>query len=175
MRTSRAKQDGGRSNALWGRGSRGESRSNALWGRGGRRAGAAAAVLATALALTASATAGGRGHQFWGYNVQGMGKVNAYIPDSLASAIQQSPQQKFDVIVEGVQTPQGNSQKRVSPGGLRTGLLGAQQGSDSIGGSQIHRLFSAIDGLHANLSGRQIRFLAKLPFVAAIMPNETVQ
>ncbi len=157
MRRTRLDRSDGRSNALWGRGSRGENRSNALWGRGGRRAGAAVAVLATALALAASATAGGgRGHEFWGYNVQGMGRVSAYIPDSLASAIQQNARQKFDVIVEGVQTPQSSSQKRVNARGLRTGLLGAQQGADTIGGPQIDRLFSAIDGLHASLTGRQI-------------------
>ena len=132
-------------------------------------------MLVVACALAASAAAGGQGRQFSGYNVQGLGRVNAYIPDSLASAVQQDPRQTFDVIVEGVQTPQSSSQKRVNAGGLRTGLLGAQQGADTIGGSQIHRLFSAIDGLHASLTGRQIRVLAKLPFVAAIMPNEGVQ
>ncbi|MGZ4257900.1 MAG: hypothetical protein ACXVRE_09070, partial [Gaiellaceae bacterium] len=43
-----------RANALWGRGSRGETRSNALWGRGGRRSGAAVAVLVVAACSLAS-------------------------------------------------------------------------------------------------------------------------
>jgi hypothetical protein len=83
MRLVRTNSKDGRQSALRSRGSRGESRSNALWGRGGRKAGAAVAALATALALAASATAGGPGgHQFSGYDVQGLGRVNAYIPDS---------------------------------------------------------------------------------------------
>src|SRR2546426_12651010 len=59
MRLKRANDCGDRSNALWGRGSRGESRSNALWGRGGRRAGVAVAALTVLLAMAAGATAAG--------------------------------------------------------------------------------------------------------------------
>src|SRR5437763_14525718 len=59
MRFKRANDCGDRSNALWGRGSRGESRSNALWGRGGRRAGVAVASL---VVLFAMAAGGGYGH-----------------------------------------------------------------------------------------------------------------
>src|SRR2546422_2049216 len=59
MRQNRANDCGDRSNALWGRGSRGESRSNALWGRGGRRAGVAVAALTVLLAMAAGGTAAG--------------------------------------------------------------------------------------------------------------------
>jgi serine protease AprX len=175
MRLWGVERDGGRANALWGRGGRGESRSNALWGRGGRKAGAVvvAAVVACTLAATATAGPGGRHH--WGFNVPGIGQTTAYIPDSLASAIRQNPRGRFDVIVEGVQQPQDSSQTRVSAAGLRSGLLGTQRGANTIGGSQIGRTFRAIDGLHASLTGLQIGFLAKLPYVAAIVPNETVQ
>ena len=55
------------------------------------------------------------------------------------------------------------------------GLLGRQRGANTIGGSQIGALFKSINGLHANLSGYQIRFMARMPIVAAIVPNETVQ
>ena len=189
MRLDRADSGGGRSNALWGRGSRGESRSNALWGRGsrgersnalwgrgGRRAGAVVAMLVVACALATTAAAGtAGGHGSWGFNVQGIGKTSAYIPDSLASAILQDPRQKFDVIVEGVQTPQDSSQTSVTPEGLRGGLLGRRLGANTIGGSQIGALFQSINGLHATLSGFQIRFLARMPFVAAIVPNDAVQ
>ncbi|MGZ4414176.1 MAG: S8 family serine peptidase [Gaiellaceae bacterium] len=175
MRLGRANGDGGRSNALWGRGSRGE-RSNALWGRGGRRAGAVVAMLVVACALATTAAAGtAGGHGAWGFNVHGIGKTSAYIPDSLASAILQDPRQKFDVIVEGVQTPQDSSQTSVTPEGLRGGLLGRRLGANTIGGAQIGALFQSINGLHATLSGFQIRFLARMPFVAAIVPNEPVQ
>ena len=101
--------------------------------------------------------------------------TSAYIPDSLASAIQQNPRQRFDVIVEGVQKPQDGSQTRVNPSGLRIGLLGQRQGSNTIGTSQIGGLYRSIDGLHAGLTGQQITFLARLPYVAAIVPNDTVQ
>ena len=96
-------------------------------------------------------------------------------PDSLASAILQDPRQKFDVIVEGVQTPQDSNQTSVTPEGLRGGLLGVHRGANTIGGPQIGALFNSINGLHASLSGFQIRFLARMPFVAAIVPNEPVQ
>ena len=159
-----------------GRGHGDGSRSNALWGRGGRRAGAIAVAVAAALALAATAGAGtrDRGHGFWGFNTQGLGRTTAYIPDSLASAIRQNPRQKFDVIVEGVQKPEGGSQTRVSASGLRSGLLGTQRGANTIGAGQIHRTYRSIDGLHASLSGLQITFLAKLSYVAAIVPNDTV-
>ena len=154
------------------------SRSNALWGRGGRWTTAAVAAVATALALSATAaagTAGGGGHGFWGFNTQGLGRTNAYIPDSLASAIRQNPRQKFDVIVEGVQKPQDSSQTRVNVSGLKSGLLGTERGANTIGSSQIHRSYRSIDGLHASLTGLQIAFMAKLSYVAAIVPNDTVK
>src|ERR1700709_1986252 len=103
MRLKRASNSGDRSNALWGRGSRGESRSNALWGRGGRRAGSIMASFTVVLALAASATAAGVG----GGNGFGNGKGNftsslkAYVSSSLLSAVQQNPRQSFDVIVTG--------------------------------------------------------------------------
>ena len=115
------------------------------------------------------------GHGAWGFNTQGIGATNAYVPDSLASAILQDPRQKFDVIVEGVKTPQDASQTGVTPAGLRGGILGIHRGANTIGGSQIGALFQSINGLHATLTGFQIRFLARLPYVAAIMPNEPVQ
>jgi serine protease AprX len=175
MRFTRTDSGSGRANALWGRGSRGE-RSNALWGRGGRRAGIAVAGLVVSCTLAASAAAGtASGHGSWGFNVQGIGKTSAYIPDSLASAILQDPRQKLDVIVEGVQTPQDSSQTRVTPTGLRSGMLGISRGGNTIGGSQVSALYQSIDGLHATLTGFQIRFLARMPYVSAIVPNEAVQ
>ena len=150
-------------------------RSDALWGRGGRHLAVVMAVVAAALALATAAAGGTKGgHGFWGFDTQGLGRTNAYIPDSLASAIQQNPRQRFDVIVEGVQKPADSSQTRVSAGGLRSGLLGAQRGANAIGSTQIHRTYRSIDGLHASLSGLQIAFLARLPYVAAIVPNDAV-
>ena len=167
---------GDRLNALWGRGSKGEIRSNALWGRGGRRTGAITATLTAALLLSATAAAGTKDHHpFWGFNTQGLGHTNAYIPDSLASAIRQNPRQSFDVIVEGVDQPQDTHQTRVNASGLRSGMLGLRRGANSIGTSDIHGTYRAIDGLHASLTGLQITFLARLAYVAAIVPNDPVQ
>ena len=145
-----------------------EGRHNTLWGRGGRHAGAVLAAVVISGMLAASAAAGvSGGHASWGFTTRGLGKTSAYVPDSLASAIQQNANQKFDVIVEGARQAPG--------GGLRNSLINAQNGSNTIGGSQIRRTFRAINGLHAMLTGAQIRFLAKTSFVSAIVPNEPVR
>ena len=103
MRPNRANSSADRSNALWGRGSRGEHRSNALWGRGGRRAGSIMASFVVVLALAASATAAGSGGgpMFGNGKSGGFGSLKAYVSSSLLSAIQQNPRQSFDVIVTG--------------------------------------------------------------------------
>jgi len=145
-----------------------EGRRNTLWGRGGRKAGAVLAAVVTAGALAASAAAGVAGpHKTWGFNTQGLGKTSAYVPGSLASAIQQTPNKKFDVIVEGTHAKSG--------GGLRNSILDARHGTSAIGGGQIRRTFRAINGLHAMLTGNQIAFLARTSYVAAIVPNARVQ
>ena len=132
-----------------------EGRQNTLWGRGGRRAGAViAAVVVTTGTLAASAAAGvSGGHGSWGFNTRGLGKTSAYVPASLATAVQRNAKQKFDVIVEGVQTSKTGHQTAASSGGLRNSLLSARHGSNAIGGSQIRRTFRAINGVHAMLTG----------------------
>src|SRR6059058_999609 len=86
-----------RSNALWGRGSRGESRSNALWGRGGRRAGAITVMVA---AFASASVAGAGIATSTGSGTDG-GKLKAYVTGTLLGAIQQNSNQTFDVIVQG--------------------------------------------------------------------------
>src|SRR5436305_6210126 len=96
MRHSRANNRSDRSNALWGRGSRGEQRSNALWGRGGRRAGVAVASLVVLFSMAAGATAdNGNGSGSSG------GGLRAFVPVELRDAIVQNAGQTFDVIVQG--------------------------------------------------------------------------
>src|SRR5436305_8806690 len=101
MRQNRANDCGDRSNALWGRGSRGEARSNALWGRGGRRAGAVTAMVVSASFLATAATAGSLKANSNGGGQSG--GLKAYVQDTLLQAIQQNPKQSFDVIVQGAQ------------------------------------------------------------------------
>ncbi len=163
MRLTRA-TSGNRSNALWGRGSRGESRSNALWGRGGRRAGAVTASVVATFALAATAAVAGNGN---GSSSSAPAKnLKAYVASSLMSAIEQSPDQTFDVIVQG--DKKGNSN------GLYKQILG-DNSSDGTAASQIRQQFASIDGVHAYLTGRQILSLAKRPYVTSVMPNETVK
>src|ERR1700730_10024146 len=103
MRHSRANNVGDRSNALWGRGSRGESRSNALWGRGGRRGGVATAMVVV-IAMASVAGAGLKGNGNGNDNGNGQyDNLKSYIPTTLLSAIQQNPRQSFDVILQGDQ------------------------------------------------------------------------
>src|SRR5207253_4703701 len=97
MRQNRANDCGDRSNALWGRGSRGESRSNALWGRGGRRAGAVVSVVAV-FAMASVAGAGLRNDG--GSSGSSGGSLKAYVPTELLSSIAQNPGQTFDVMVQ---------------------------------------------------------------------------
>jgi serine protease AprX len=155
MRHLRANSSGERSNALWGRGSRGESRSNALWGRGGRRAGVTVAVVA-AFAMASVATAGVASLKD---NSFGMG-LKAYVTPTLLSQVQQSPSQTFDVIVQG--------DKKGTSAGLYKQLAG-----DNYSGN-VTRQFSVIDGVEANLTGKQILALAKRSYITSIVSNEPV-
>src|SRR6266536_3934227 len=151
-----------RSNALWGRGSRGESRSNALWGRGGRRAGALVASLTVVFAMAAGATAAGLGSQSSGSSGGGF---KAYVPVSLSDAITQTPDQAFDVIVEG--------EKKGTSNGLYKQILGDLDTASAA--ASVRQQFNSIDGLQANLTGKQIATLANKSFVTSIVPNETVK
>jgi serine protease AprX len=155
----RANDCGDRSNALWGRGSRGESRSNALWGRGGKRAGVAVAALTVLFAMATGATAAGLDH---GSGGSGGDKLEAFVPVTLRDAIAQTPDQTFDVIVQA--DKQGNSS------GLYRKLLG-----DGVPAAAVKQQFNAIDGIQASLTGRQIMSLANRSYVTSIQSNETVK
>ena len=159
MRHSRATNSSDRSNALWGRGSRGESRSNALWGRGGRRAGVAVASLAVLFAMATGAAASGTDNGS-GSGSSG-GSLKAYVPTELRDAITQNPGQTFDVIVQG--NKNGNSN------GFYKKLTGDGYSSS------VQQQFNSIDGVEANLTGSQIMALGKRPYVTSIMANETVK
>src|SRR5215831_7326009 len=141
MRQSRANTGGDRSNALWGRGSRGETRSNALWGRGGRRAGVVVAALTAAFAMAAAASAG---------NGAPGGNLKAFVDPSLQSAIQQSPDGTYDVIVMG--------DKKGKSAGLYKQLVGA-----SADASAVKKQFNSVDAVEATLTGSQITTLANKP------------
>src|SRR5579864_4309854 len=157
MRHSRANKAGDRSNALWGRGSRGELRSNALWGRGGRRAGVATASLVVLFVMAAGATAAT-------VKSPNGGSSKAFVQSSLASAIAQNPNQKFDVIVMG--------DKKGNANGLYKNLLGSGSNASV---ADVRQQFNSINGLEASLTGTQILGLANKPWVTSIVPNEPVK
>jgi hypothetical protein len=111
--------------------------------------------------MAAGATAAGLGSQSSGSS----GSFKAYVPVSLSDAITQSPDQAFDVIVQG--------EKKGTPSGLYKQILGDLDTASTA--ASVRPQFSSIDGLQANLTGKQIATLANKPFVTSIVPNETVK
>ena len=165
MRHSRANNLGARSNALWGRGSRGEQRSNALWGRGGRRAGVATAMVVL-FAMASVAGAGVSSHT--GGNGK-YGNLKSYVPYSLLSAIQQNPAQSFDVILQG-------DPKQKAHGFIQKVLADKSGSSDeNVQSGNVKQEYSSIDGAQATLTGKQILRIAKNGIAQSIMSNETVK
>jgi len=165
MRHSGATKSSNRSNALWGRGSQGETRSNALWGRGGRRAGVAVAmVVVFAMASVAGAAVrdGGSGSGQYG-------NLKAYVPDTLLSAIEQNPTQSFDVILQG--------DRKQGASGFIQKILADQSGSsdETVQSGNVKKLFTSIDGAQLTLTGKQILRIAKNGIAQSIVPNETVE
>ena len=168
MRLKRATSNGDRSNALWGRGSRGESRSNALWGRGGRRAGAAIASFAVVCALAASATAAGVGSPGNGGG-RSFGNLRSFVAPELLSSIQQNPRQSFDVILQG-------DPKTRSHGFIQKVVQDKSGASDeNVGAGAVKKEFLSLDGARLTLTGRQILRIARVGLAQAIVPNDTVK
>ena len=165
MRHSRATNCSDRSNALWGRGSRGESRSNALWGRGGRRAGVATAmVVLFAMASVAGATVRDNGSGTGQY-----GNLKSYVPDTLLSAVQQNPTQSFDVILQG--------DRKQGARGFIQKILADQSSSvdENVQTGNVKQLFTSIDGAQLTLTGKQILHIARDGIAESIVPNNAVQ
>src|SRR3954452_6904250 len=158
-----------RSNALWGRGSRGEARSNALWGRGGRRAGA----VMTGVAVFAMASVGGAGLSGNGNsnnclgNFQKGGDLKSYVAPDLLSAIQQNPNQQFDVILLG--------SRGVTAHGFVQKILASKSGSsdENVASGDVRSEFNSINGAQLTLTGRKILRLAKVGLAQSIVANET--
>ena len=106
---STSKTPGDRSNALWGKGTRGnEARANALWGKAGRGA-VTLAVLAFAFALPMSGVAR-----------NSSAKATAFVPAGLIAQAHANPAQVFRVIVQG--TAGGKNRASRSPASSATRL-----------------------------------------------------
>ena len=91
--------------------------------------------------------------------------LKAYVPVSLRDAITQTPDQAFDVIVQG--------DKKGTSNGLYKQILG--DSSTASTAASVRQQFNSIVGLQANLTGKQIATLANKSFVTSIVPNETVK
>src|SRR5690242_15183863 len=168
MRQNRANSCGDRSNALWGRGSRGEARSNALWGRGGRRAGATVLMAAAAFSVMAAVSVASPGTT--GSATGDHSGLKAYVEDSLLADAQQNPKQSFDVIVQGNPKKLDKQEKVVGFVGhvLKTAQSDGQAGS-------LTQSFQSITGAELTVTGRAIMKLAKDDQVNSILANETVK
>src|SRR4051812_10490404 len=156
-----------RSNALWGRGSRGEARSNALWGRGGRRAGAVMTVVAVfAMASVAGAGLSGNGNSNGLGNFKS-GELKSYVAPDLLSAIQQNPKQQFDVILLG--------DRGVTAHGFVQKILASKSGSsdENVSSGDVRSEFNSINGAQLTLTGKKILRLAKVGLAQSIVANET--
>jgi len=119
----------------------------------------AVAALTVLLAMAAGATAAGSDN---GSSGSSGGNLKAYVPITLRDAITQTPDQTFDVIVQGDKN--GNSK------GLYKKLLG-----DSVSAAAVRQQFNTIDGIQASLTGRQILSLANRSYVTAIGPNDSMK
>src|SRR3954467_8228122 len=157
-----------RSNALWGRGSRGEARSNALWGRGGRRAGAVMTVVAVfAMASVAGAGLSGNGNSNNRLGNFKSGDLKSYVAPDLLSAIQQNPKQQFDVILLG--------DRGVTAHGFVQKILASKSGSsdENVASGDVKSEFNSINGAQLTLTGKKILRLAKVGLAQSIVANET--
>ncbi|MES1247097.1 MAG: S8 family serine peptidase [Actinomycetota bacterium] len=88
---------------------------------------------------------------------QAPAKPGAFIQPSLAAAIAQSPNAKYDVILEGDR--KGNSRGFAK---------------NALGGYSVRRQFRSINGVQLTLTGKQIQLLAKVKLVSAILANDTL-
>ena len=182
MRRNRADGSGKRSNALWGRGSRGEQRSNALWGRGGRRAGAISAATLTAFALAAAAA--GQTQNSSASGSSGDSSASLYVAASLQAGLQTNPQATFDVIIQGDGSNRSNALANkvahwaVDPSQSSSDTAPLTPQSNQVLRQNVKAQFSSITGVEAKLRGDQIQRLikrgAKGGGIASIIPNDTV-
>jgi serine protease AprX len=152
----------------------GEKRANALWGRGGRRVGAVVATTVSCVLLVASGAAGSPAPASSASSAQAAvvkalsSHQRAYIPGALLSAVQQSPSQSFDVILQG--------QKREKAASfLQKAFKDSSAGGYAVDAKRVKRQFTSIDGARASLTGWQILTLGTSKNVTAIVSNDSVK
>ena len=140
-----------RQSALWGKGSK-ESRSSALWGKGGR---GAAALLAISLPFVvslapASAASGRHGH--------GKGTLPTFVPPGLLNHAKAHPNKRLNVIVQGRGASSAALVRVLAK--VRSDVPGKAKG--------LRRRFTSINGIAAQVTGKQLLKLAARGDVSAI-------
>ncbi|MGH3114220.1 MAG: S8 family serine peptidase, partial [Gaiellaceae bacterium] len=156
MRQERGSNGSTRSSALWGKPSKGETRSSALWGKGGR--GFALALVAAVVMVAPVAATAGPGKGKHGDEYQ------AHLSPGLLEAAKASPKAKFDVIVQG---------RNESSAGVATEVADARAEHPGKGVG-VRKRFASVDGVAAQLTGRQILKLAHEDDIGAITSDVPV-
>jgi serine protease AprX len=161
MRQERGSNGSIRSSALWGKPSKGETRSSALWGKGGR---GIVATLAVAMVMVAPmAAVAGSGSSGKGNGLDA--SVKAYLSPSLLRTAQLNPNATFNVIVQG---SKGKSSSTVA-----SEVTSARKANPGKGVG-LRKQFKSINGVAAQLTGRQIANLARRANIRSITTDAPV-
>ena len=147
-----------RSSALWGKPSKGESRSSALWGKGGR----GAALLLLVSVVLGAPMAAGAGSSSTSHDT----RIRAYLSPGLLEQTQGSPNATFNVIIQG---SRGETSAEVA-----ADVISARQ-ADPGRGVGLRKRFRSVNGVAAQLTGRQILRLAQRRDVRAITKDAPVR
>jgi len=159
MRQERGSNGSIRSSALWGKPSKGETRTSALWGKGGR---GIVATLAVALVMvTPMAAVAGPGSSGKGSG----GSMKAYLSPGLLESAQANPKAIFDVIVQGTR---GESSSDVAE------EVSDVREDDRGKGAGLRKKFRSVNGVAAQLTGKQIVKLARQRHIKAITSDAPV-
>src|ERR687891_2479680 len=160
MRQERGSNGSIRSSALWGKPSKGETRSSALWGKGGR---GIVALLAVAMMVTPMAAVAGSGSSGKSNGLDA--SVKAYLSPSLLRTAQLNPKATFNVIVQG---SKGKSSAAVGS------EVAAARKANPGKGVGLRKQFNSINGVAAQLTGRQIANLARRATIRSITTDAPV-
>jgi serine protease AprX len=161
MRQERGSNGSIRSSALWGKPSKGETRSSALWGKGGR--GIVATLAVAMVMVTPMAAVAGSGSSGKGKGLDS--SVKAYLSPSLLRTAQLHPNTTFNVIVQGA--------KGKSSSAVGSEVAAARRASPGKGVG-LRKQFKSINGVAAQLTGRQIANLARRATIRSITTDAPV-
>jgi serine protease AprX len=132
-----------------------EGRGSALWGNGGGRKRQLFALVGIVAALAAVAGTSAR--------TADAAKVTALVPKDLLAQAQANPSQLFDVIVQGSRGVLSNK--------VADELNVAQKNNPGVARGVYRRFTTVLSGIAATVTGKQLQWLSKSPFVSVITPD----